>query len=160
MDWVYDGLYISGVETIRQQKMVHREGITAIVRLDNGTIGNDKWSEHFFKVLNVPFTDGDFIPDGLIPRVTRFIHEQIETDGVVLVHCAMGISRSVTMTMAYLIEYEGMTLAEAFATVRENRTQAHPHPKLLASLIEHYDLPYDTDEPLSPNFLGRLMQDL
>ena len=159
MDCVYDGLYVGGVETILRQKMVQREGITAIVRLDNGTIGDDKWSEHFFKVLHEPFIDGDYIPDGLIPRITRFIHEQLENDGTVLIHCAMGISRSVTMTMAYLIEYEGMSLAEAFGTIRENRTQAHPHPKLLVSLIEHYNLPYDPDEPFSPNFLGRLLQD-
>src|SRR5262245_35838661 len=126
MDCVYDGLYISGVETIRKQKMVQHEGITAIVRLDNGTIGNDKWSEHFFKVLHEPFLDGEYIPDGLIPKITRFIHEQLENEGTVLVHCAMGISRTVTMTMAYLIEYEGMSLGEAYATIRENRPEAHP----------------------------------
>jgi protein-tyrosine phosphatase len=160
MDCVYDGLYISSVEMIRKQKAVKEEGITAIVRLDMGSYGKYEWTTHFFKVLHEPFTDGDAIPDDVIPRVTKFIHEQLEDDGAVLVHCAMGISRSSTMVMAYLIEYEGMSLAEAFGTVREGRTQAFPHPKLLASLIEHYNLPYSPMDAFAPNFLGRLLQDV
>ena len=159
MDCVYDNLYISGIETIRQQKMVKDEGITAIVRLDSGNYGTYEWSTHFFKVLHEPFLDAEYIPDGVIPRITKFIHEQIENEGSVLVHCAMGISRSTTMVMAYLIEYEGMSLAEAFCTIREERTQAFPHPKLLVSLIDHYNLPFNLMDPFSPNFLSRLMQD-
>ncbi|MDQ7025815.1 MAG: dual specificity protein phosphatase [Anaerolineae bacterium] len=159
MDCVYDGLYISGIEAIRKQKMVKDEGITAIVRLDTGTYGNFEWSRHFFNVLHEPFLDGDYIPEGVIPKITKFIHEQVENDGVVLVHCAMGVSRSTSLTIAYLIEYEGMSLAEAFGTIRENRTQAFPHPKMFASLISHYKLPYDPIEAMSPNFIGRLMQD-
>lgn len=159
MDWVYDGLYVGSIKMIHHQEEVKEEGITAIVRLDLGNYGDYEWSTQDFKVLHVPFHDGESIPYGAIPKITRFIHKQIEADGVVLVHCAMGISRSTTLTMAYLIEYEGMSLAEAFGTVREGRTQAFPHPSLLASLIEHYNLPYHPSEPYSGKFLSRLLQD-
>jgi hypothetical protein len=162
MNWVYDGIYISGIRAMKNPDKVKEEGITAIVRLDIGSIltGAESWSTTDFIVLEEPFPDADYIPDGIIPKVTRFIDEQIENDGMVLVHCAMGISRSVSMVMAYLIEYEGMNLAEAFGTVREGRTIARPHPRLLASLIAHYDLPYNPLEAHNPNFIGRLMKDV
>jgi len=47
--------------------------------------------------------------------------------GNVLVHCHMGISRSVTVVMAYLIQYQGMSCEEALATIKSQRKQARPN---------------------------------
>lgn len=41
--------------------------------------------------------------------------------GRVLVHCAMGVSRSATVVLAFLMIYENMTLVEAIQTVQTHR---------------------------------------
>ncbi len=43
-------------------------------------------------------------------EVCGFIRRAIEGKGRVLVHCAAGISRSSTLTLAYLMRGEGMRL--------------------------------------------------
>ncbi|MEL6307994.1 MAG: dual specificity protein phosphatase [Chloroflexota bacterium] len=158
-DWVYDNLYVGDFDALKRQAMVKEEGIKAIVRLDVAGQDKYKWGDDF-TVCYMPFADTMSIPSGIIPKVTAFIHEQVEQDKPVLVHCAAGVSRSTTLTMAYLIEYEGMSLAEAFGTVREGRTQAYPHENLLISLIEHYDLPYDTSRVVNPRFISELLTDV
>jgi len=159
-DWVYDNLYVGDVSALKHQKAVKEEGISAIMRMDMMLFDSHRWDAKQFDVLHVGFEDGKAIPDGVIPKVTRFIHQQIGNEKTVLVHCAAGVSRSVSLTMAYLIEYEGMSLAEAFGTVREGRTQAYPHENLLISLIDHYDLPYDTSRVVHPRFIADLMADV
>ncbi len=158
-DWIYDNLYVGDFDSILNQNEAKEEGITAIVRLDLASREKYKWGKDF-AVLDAAFADTKSIPDGIIPKVTRFIYQQIENEETVLVHCAAGMSRSVSLAMAYLIEYEGMSLAEAFGTVREGRTQAYPHENLLISLIEHYDLPYDTSKVVNPRFISELMDDV
>lgn len=158
-DAVYDNLYVGDFGAIQNQDAVKEEGINAIVRLDMSDRKRWQWGKNF-TVLDAGFSDEKSIPDGIIPKVTKFIYQQIEDDKTVLIHCAAGISRSVTLTMAYLIEYEGMNLAEAFGTVREGRTQAYPHENLLISLIEHYDLSYDTSKVVNPRFIAELMDDV
>lgn len=158
-DWVSENLYVGSLLALRNQDEVREEGISAIVRLDAADREDGQWSEKF-TLLDLPFLDGDSIPDDIIPEVTSFIYQRIQAEKSVLVHCAAGMSRSVSLTMAYLIEYEKMSLAEAFGTVREGRTQAYPHENLLISLIEHYDLPYDTLLVQNPRFLADLMTDV
>lgn len=41
--------------------------------------------------------------------------------GRVLVHCAMGVSRSATVVLAFLMIYENMTLVDAIQTVQAHR---------------------------------------
>ncbi|KAF6108359.1 dual specificity phosphatase 13 [Phyllostomus discolor] len=41
--------------------------------------------------------------------------------GRVLVHCAMGVSRSATVVLAFLMIYENLTLVEAIQTVQAHR---------------------------------------
>jgi hypothetical protein len=53
-----------------------------------------------------------------------------------------------------------MSLAEVFGTVREGRNEAYPHENLLISLIEHYELPYDSALVQNPHFLVALITDV
>ena len=158
MDEVYEQLYVGDIETLRRQDAVRQEGVEAVVRLDLRDRDKLHWDDRF-TVLDVPINDGANVPDGVFEKVTDFIHEQVQQEKTVLVHCNMGVSRSTTMVMAYLIQYEGMSLGEAFGTVREGREVARPHGALLASLIDKYDLPYSPREAYSPQFLTKLLHD-
>jgi len=44
---------------------------------------------------------------------TAFIHNAIKSNGVVLVHCTQGVSRSSAVVVSYLIQYKKMDIDEA-----------------------------------------------
>lgn len=66
-----------------------------------------------------------------------FINEAIKSNGVVLVHCAAGISRSVTLATAYLMKHERMKAATALSMIRSRRFIANPNPGFVRQLREY-----------------------
>lgn len=66
---------------------------------------------------------------------TMHTQEQLE-EKVVLFHCRMGISRSATLLIAYLMKSRSMTLKEAFNLVKKQRPKAHPSPIFSEALLK------------------------
>ncbi|XP_042276237.1 dual specificity protein phosphatase 26-like isoform X1 [Thunnus maccoyii] len=50
-----------------------------------------------------------------------FIHRALSRGGKVLVHCHVGVSRSATLVLAYMMLKQNLTLVEAICAVKENR---------------------------------------
>ena len=57
----------------------------------------------------------------------EFIDNAIEDNGIVLIHCKAGISRSVTILISYLMSKFNITAKDALKIVRENRPQVNPN---------------------------------
>lgn len=80
----------------------------------------------------------DDLPEFNIARffdgAADFIHEGVRNGGTVLVHCAAGISRSVSLALAYLIKHEKMKLNSALSLVRSKRYIANPNPGFMSQL--------------------------
>ncbi|HLJ68807.1 MAG TPA: dual specificity protein phosphatase [Chloroflexota bacterium] len=62
------------------------------------------------------------------------IDRGLETGGSVLVHCASGVSRSVTAVAWYLMRYRGHTWDQALAIIRARRPQAYPNVRFEIAL--------------------------
>lgn len=64
----------------------------------------------------------------------KFIGDAIAGGGTVLIHCRMGTSRSVALTMAYLIAAEQMTLRSSLIYILKQRSTnpdaPYTHPNL------------------------------
>jgi atypical dual specificity phosphatase len=59
---------------------------------------------------------------------TAVIHANVSRpDATVLVHCLIGVNRSVSTVVAYLAAYHGMTVDEALRAVKARRAVANPH---------------------------------
>jgi len=84
-------------------------------------------------------SDADVIP--IFPDTNTFIDGAIKSGGTVLVHCDMGISRSVTMVIAYLIQTHGCTAEKALAHVSTCRAFVRPN----SGYTEQIDLYAKTD---------------
>lgn len=57
------------------------------------------------------------------------------SSGKVFVHCAMGVSRSGALVLAYLMICQGLSLTEAIIAVRLNR-DIGPNTGFLGQLVE------------------------
>lgn len=160
LDHIHAGIYISGQYMIRRSDEIWDEGIQAVLRLDHSPrlpTHENTWDDRF-SLLHLPINDAAPIPEGALRRGTAFIHEWVTAGQKVLVHCQMGISRSPSFVIAYLIEYEEMSLRDAMCLVSAQHFPSYPHAYLLLSLTQEYQLPYCREEITTAGFIDRLLE--
>jgi atypical dual specificity phosphatase len=90
------------------------------------------------KVLDILIPPAEIIDEGV-----AFIRNHVENNKTVLVHCAKGRGRSVTVLAAYLMRYEDMSFDEANRLLSEKRPLSNlqsRHRVALESWIEQYRL--------------------
>lgn len=71
-----------------------------------------------------------------IKETARFMHETICAEKAVYVHCQAGLSRSVTIVMAYLIRYQRVSLCQAYMIIKCARPIACPNGAFCRQLRE------------------------
>jgi atypical dual specificity phosphatase len=156
---IYKGVYIGGIRALERATKTQEQGIRAVLRVDNAERAALQWNEDYI-LKDMPLIDGNAIEGHYLASGAAFLQEQILQGHKTLVHCQMGVSRSVTMVLAHLIEYEGLSLPQAYWQVVKNRAIAQPHPALFASLVRHYKLPYTPEQTLSLHFRDHLLLEL
>ncbi|GFH50230.1 hypothetical protein CTEN210_06706 [Chaetoceros tenuissimus] len=83
---------------------------------------------------------------------TEFIHHHISKGQSVLVHCQMGMSRSATVVIAYLMKYKSMSRIDAFHHVKMRRPMIKPNAGFWNQLgIYEQSLGRDTTAELDRN---------
>ncbi|XP_059200590.1 dual specificity protein phosphatase 18 [Centropristis striata] len=109
-------LFLSGADALNAA-LVSRKGITLIV---NATLSHASPAFPGVECVRVPVSD---LPSARLgdhfDRVAERIHGN--RDGGTLVHCAVGMSRSPALVMAYLMRYRGVTLCQAHRWVQDRR---------------------------------------
>jgi protein-tyrosine phosphatase len=68
---------------------------------------------------------------------TLHLEQQVCSEKVILFHCRMGISRSATLLIAYLINSKNMTLKEAYGLVKRKRAKICPTPMFADALVKY-----------------------
>ena len=74
--------------------------------------------------------------DGIAERIQC----TLESNKSVFVHCQMGISRSSTLVMAYLMRYQQATRNLAYRQTKERRPKVEPNIGFWAQLLEYEDI--------------------
>lgn len=59
-----------------------------------------------------------------LPSITEKIHEQIQNNNTVVVHCLAGQQRSATVVAGYLMRYKKLTLMDSIKFTRNKRNEA------------------------------------
>ncbi|XP_051765779.1 dual specificity protein phosphatase 26 isoform X6 [Ctenopharyngodon idella] len=123
-DEVWPRLYIGDQEIASNRKELIKLGITHILNC-----AQSKWrggAEHYAG-MNITYhgieahDSPSFDMSVNFYPASEFIHRALSTGGTVLVHCAVGVSRSATLVLAYLMIRQNMTLVEAIKTVKDHR---------------------------------------
>lgn len=83
---------------------------------------------------------GDFAGDDIgrfFPGACEFIEKARVEGKSCLVHCTMGMSRSTSIVLAYLVKHQGMSLAQALVHVKERRPVSSPNAGFMAQLVQY-----------------------
>ena len=70
-------------------------------------------------------------------KSNKFVHNAIRRGGRILIHCRAGVSRSVTLCLAYLMAKQKMRLRKAYALMRSRRAIVHPNSGFLIQLARY-----------------------
>ncbi|XP_008427992.1 dual specificity protein phosphatase 13B [Poecilia reticulata] len=143
---VWPNVYIGNEAAARDKGALHSLGITHIVNAAHGppTPGNGRCfyvntGPRFYRDMSVDYygVEADdatnFILSPYFYPTARYIRAAQAMGGRVFVHCLMGVSRSATLVLAFLMIAEGLRLQEAVAAVRPHRDIC-PNPGFLLQL--------------------------
>ena len=121
-------LYISSYNATKNKSLLEKNKITHIINCAADFCENVFESENKYTYLS--FYLKDHVAENIeciFYECIKFIDNVKEKGGRVLVHCIQGISRSVTLVMAYLIFKNKLTYDKAFNIVQSKREISSPN---------------------------------
>ncbi|XP_033469156.1 dual specificity protein phosphatase 13B isoform X2 [Epinephelus lanceolatus] len=141
---VWPNLFIGNEVAARDKAALHSLGITHIVNAAHQPPGTASFfyvntGPRFYRDMTVDYygVEADdaieFVLSPFFYPTARYIRAALGMGGRVFVHCLMGVSRSATLVLAYLMIVEGLRLQEAVAAVKPHRDIC-PNPGFLFQL--------------------------
>lgn len=134
----HDFLFIGSVGASLNEKSLHENGITHVINWSS------KAKCNIFDGIEYLCMDDTKTKNKMIQHIdeldkaVELVESVRRSGGKVLSHCWHGRNRSVSLAVAYLMKYEGMTSAEATDVVRRTRPQADPWWNVLDYYSKHY----------------------
>jgi dual specificity MAP kinase phosphatase len=113
-----------------------RNGIKYILNV-TPNVPNKFEGQGTFKYMQIPISD--HWSENLVqyfPRAIAFIEEARSQKCGVLVHCLAGISRSVTVTVAYLMHTMALSLNDAYDVVKRCKPNISPNFNFMGQLLD------------------------
>ncbi|XP_055534949.1 protein phosphatase Slingshot homolog 3 [Wyeomyia smithii] len=124
MNKVMPGLYVGNYRDSKDYQQLDRFQITHIVSIHDSPrrFHSDK---HYLCVMAADTPDQNL--SQYFSVCNDFIHAARLKDGNVLIHCLAGMSRSVTVAVAYIMSVTPLSWKEALKVVRAGRAIANPN---------------------------------
>ena len=121
-------LYLSSYNAAKNKELIDKNKITNIINCAADFCNNDFSNEPNLNYLSF------YLKDHVMENIECIFYECIEyiesvkeKNGRVLIHCIQGISRSVSIVMAYLIYKNKYTYDKAFSLVQSKREISSPN---------------------------------
>jgi len=133
-------IYVSGQLPASQWTTFEDLGIHSVLNATDEV--ENVFEKEGLRYHNVRIEDSqnvDILPH--LPEACDFIRDNLNEGRKVLVHCAYGRSRSVSMVLAHLIRDKQMSLTEATATVKARRSEAQANSGFQCAL-KHWETEY------------------
>ncbi|XP_001352925.4 dual specificity protein phosphatase Mpk3 [Drosophila persimilis] len=120
-------LFLGNVTHSGDSKALQKYNIKYVLNV-TPDLPNEFEKSGIIKYLQIPITD-HYSQDLAMhfPDAIQFIEEARSANSAVLVHCLAGVSRSVTVTLAYLMHTRGLSLNDAFMMVRDRKPDVSPN---------------------------------
>ncbi|CAB1452334.1 unnamed protein product [Pleuronectes platessa] len=127
VDEVWPNLFIGDMSVANDRYSLWKLGITHVVNAAHGRMycqGSRDFYGSSVDYYGVPADDSpSFDLSRYFSPSADYIQDALNTTGArVFVHCAVGVSRSASLVLAYLMIYHHYTLLEAIHKVKEHRS--------------------------------------
>jgi protein-tyrosine phosphatase len=141
-------LFVSGYAEANNLNHVNPHKISAVLDVHQTP---DEHQNPDIIYMHIPFEDGEEIPQRQFVKCLGWLKFMHEAGHNILIHCAAGISRSVTITAAFM-HYAGICdFNEAIERIKSARPIANPAPKTMLSAKRMLGVwPYDGTADSSP----------
>jgi protein-tyrosine phosphatase len=153
---VADNLYVGNISTATNKELLQEKGITHVInilsqRFEPYPSDFEYMHIHAYDVINWTLIYN-------FQSTNLFIRDALKDGGKVYIHCMCGVSRSISILLAYLMTQSTKSLDVLLKEVQAVRPVANPNPGFIKQLIEfrkliiknHYKNIYDI-EPLLDN---------
>ncbi|ORX98531.1 protein-tyrosine phosphatase-like protein [Clohesyomyces aquaticus] len=126
-------LYIGGIFTLRRREALQQANITHVLSVLRIPLDQNLFSPFKHMVVEVDDVEDENLLEHF-PATNKFIQDGLNGGGGVLVHCAMGKSRSATCLIAYLMQKHNITAAQALSHIRQARSICEPNDGFMKQL--------------------------
>ena len=133
MYYIRDNLAVCGFHHIGSREQFEAHGFRVQLQC---TEPFDPWLPECVEVMAAPFDDGMPIPKELFQTAQDWLAAHWDSGFKILISCAAGQSRSVTMAIALLSRKDGLSVLDAAHDVIARVPGAYPHPSVLNSAAE------------------------
>ncbi len=117
--WLTPTLAVSGRRATHDLHRLAEQGIRAVVDLEAETENQgERFGTAAVTYLKVPVPDFAAPEPDQLAQTTAWVMQQMQADRPVLIHCRMGLGRSVTFAIATLVQI-GYPLADAYNLIRK-----------------------------------------
>ena len=131
---ISDKIYLGNFDGGREKEKLKKYGVTHILICGNNLID---WHPNDFIYLTLPIEDNE---KQNISKYFCAAFDFIENSSVVYIHCTMGVSRSPTILISYLMRKEKIKLKEAMIFVKSKRLCVCPNKNFEKQLLDYENL--------------------
>ncbi|XP_072523369.1 dual specificity protein phosphatase 13A-like [Salminus brasiliensis] len=126
VDEVWPNLFLGDMSIANDRFGLWKLGISHVLNAAHGKMhcqGSHEFYGSSIEYLGVPADDSpSFNLSVYFQPCADHIHQVLNSPGArLLVHCAVGVSRSASLVLAYLMIYQNLPLLEAIKTVKQHR---------------------------------------
>lgn len=132
-------LFLGNEENSLDLDSLERHNIRYVLNVTHNLA--NKFEGHGLKYMKIPIEDHwSQNLASFFPQAIAFIDEARQKRVGVLVHCLAGVSRSVTVTLAYLMQKHKLPLNEAYDLVKKRKANIAPNFNFLGQLLDFEQL--------------------
>lgn len=143
MHYIRDNLAVCGFHGIGRRDDFETHGFRVQLQCAEPF---DLWLPECVEVKSMPFADGAPIPKDLFHESQDWLAKHWDSGCKILISCAAGQSRSVTMAAALVSRKARLRFLDAVNEVVARVPGAYPHPYVLASAAALSDQPFRFEE--------------